>query len=62
VVAPVVLDMVKTGDIAETLRLAGVARVEQVDLPFPARHQDRYVKKLMAHARTWRRRRILLPL
>lgn len=43
VVAPVVLDMVKTGDITETLRLAGHADAERADLPFPGRHRDRYV-------------------
>jgi hypothetical protein len=62
VVAPVVLDMVNTGDIAETLRLAGHADVERADLPFPRRHRDRYVDELTAHVRAWRRRRILLPL
>jgi hypothetical protein len=34
----VVLGMVKTGDIAETLRIAGVADLERADLPFPVRH------------------------
>jgi hypothetical protein len=62
VVAPVVLDMVNTGDIAETLRLAGHVDVERADLPFPGRHRDRYVNELTAHVRAWRRRRILLPL
>jgi hypothetical protein len=62
VVAPVVLDMVKTGDIAETLRLAGRADAERADLPFPGRHHDRYVTELTEHVRSWRRRRILMPL
>lgn len=35
VVAP---DMVKTGDIVNTLRLATQAEVERADLPFPGRH------------------------
>ena len=35
VVAPLVLDMVKTGDIGNTLRLATQAEVERADLPFP---------------------------
>ena len=39
VVAPVVLDMVKTGDIVNTLRLATQAEVERADLPFPGRHR-----------------------
>jgi hypothetical protein len=62
VVAPVVLDMVKTGDITETLRLAGHVDVERADLPFAGRHRARYVDELTAHVRAWRRRRILLPL
>jgi hypothetical protein len=62
VVAPVALDMVKTGDITETLCLAGHADVERADLPFPGRHRDRYVNELTSHVRAWRRRRILLPL
>ena len=62
VVAPVVLDMVKTGDITETLRVAGHADVERADLPFPGRHRERYVNELTTHVRAWRRRRILLPL
>jgi hypothetical protein len=62
VVAPVVLDMVKTGDITEALCLAGHADVERADLPFPGRHRDRYVDELTAHVRAWRWRGILLPL
>lgn len=61
VVAPVVLDMVKSGDIIETLRPAGHADVERADLPFPGRHRDRYVDESTAHVRAWRRRRMLLP-
>ena len=38
VVAPVLLDMVKTGDIVNTLRLATQAEVERADLPFPGPH------------------------
>jgi hypothetical protein len=62
VVAPVVLDMVKTGDIVNTLRLATQAEVERADSPFPGRHRHRYVRELTDHIRSWRRRRILLPL
>jgi hypothetical protein len=60
VVAPVVLDMVRTGDVDEALRLAGYSDVERVDLPFPGRHRDRYIEELAAHVRRWRRRGILL--
>lgn len=62
VVAPVVLDMVRSGDIDETLRLAGYEDVERADLPFPGRHRDRYVDELTAHVRRWKRQRILLEL
>ena len=37
-VAPVVQDMVKTGDIVNTLRPATQAEIERADLPFPGRH------------------------
>jgi hypothetical protein len=62
VIAVVMKDMVRTGDIQKTLRLAGHTDIERVDLPFPGRHHDQYVEELTDHVRTWRRRRILLPL
>lgn len=62
IVAPVVLDMVKTGDIAAALKLANLENVERADLPFPGRHYNRYVNELTAHVRSWRRRRILTRL
>jgi hypothetical protein len=62
VVVPVVLDMVKTGDIVNTLRLATQVEVERADLPFSGRHRHCYVRELTDHIRSWRRRRILLPL
>ena len=60
VVATVMLDMVNTGDIDETMRRAGYSGVERADLPFPGRHRDRYVDELAKHVRSWRRRRLLL--
>jgi hypothetical protein len=62
VVAPVVLDMVRTGDIDEALRLAGHAAAERADSPFPGRHRGRYVDELGTHARSWWRRDILFGL
>jgi hypothetical protein len=60
VVAIVVKDIVP--DARKALALADKAGTERVDLPFPARHSDRYVQELTDHVRDWRRRRILLPL
>lgn len=59
VVAAVTLDMVRTGDINETLRIAGYRRIDRVDLPFPGRHRDRFVRELTDHVKQWRRVRIL---
>jgi ATP sulfurylase len=58
VVAPVVLDMVRSGDIDETVRLAGYEHIERAGLPFPGRHRERYIEELTTHVRRWRRRRI----
>jgi hypothetical protein len=62
VIVPVVLDMVRTGDIADMVRLAGHEAVTRLDLPFPGRHRDRYVDELTPAVASWRRRRILRPL
>lgn len=59
VVATVMLDMVRTGDIGETLQIAGYREVDQVDLPFPGRHRDRFVSELTGHVERWRREGIL---
>lgn len=59
--ATVMLDMVRTGDVDETARLAGYQEIDRVDLPFPGRHRDRFIQELTAHVKHWRRARILAP-
>lgn len=60
VVAIVVKEIV--ADAKKALAIADHSGVERVELPFPARHYDRYVEELADHVRHWRRRRILMPL
>lgn len=51
-----------TGDAGDALAASGHAGVEREELPFPARHQYQYVAQLTPLVKSWRRRRILLPL
>jgi hypothetical protein len=49
-------------DVRDALELAGHGAARREDLPFPARHRDRYVAELAEHVASWRRRRILASL
>lgn len=49
-------------DVRDALEIAGHGAVEHAELPFPARHRDRYVAELSELVSSWRRRRILAGL
>jgi hypothetical protein len=62
VVAVVMLDMLRTGDLQQLLSEARYGEVERADLPFPGRHRGRYVEELTDHVGSWRRRGIVSPI